>query len=168
MSFKEVPTSELTINPFTSIGQEWMLVCAGDESGHNAMTASWGGLGVMWGVDVATCYIRQTRYTKEFIDASERLTLSFFDESWRRALLHLGTVSGRDEDKIAAVGLTPYYVDGTTTFEEASLVLVCRKLSATFLSPDNFIDASIDARCYPDHDYHTMYICQIEKVLQAE
>ena len=168
MALKEVPLAGLLLDPFGAIGRDWMLVTAGDEHAHNTMTASWGGLGVMWHKDVATCYIRQSRYTKEFIDASERLTLSFYDEKWRRALAHLGQVSGRDEDKIAAVGLTPCAVDGTTTFEEARLTLVCRKLSATYLGPESFVDPTIDATWYADHDYHTMYICQIERALVHE
>ena len=92
-----------------------MLVTAGDAASHNTMTASWGGLGVLWGAPVATCYIRQSRYTKEFVDGSDLFTLSFLDPAvWRRQLSYLGRVSGRDEDKIKAAGLTPVAVDGTT------------------------------------------------------
>ena len=49
MAFKEVDIKSLNFNPFTKIGSEWMLITAGDESGCNTMTASWGGLGVLWG-----------------------------------------------------------------------------------------------------------------------
>ena len=59
MAFKEVDIKSLNFNPFTKIGSEWMLITAGDESGCNTMTASWGGLGVLWGKNVATCYIRR-------------------------------------------------------------------------------------------------------------
>lgn len=55
MAFKEVDIKSLNFNPFTKIGSEWMLITAGDESGCNTMTASWGGLGVLWGKNVATC-----------------------------------------------------------------------------------------------------------------
>ena len=35
---------------FRLIGKEWMLVTAKNQEGKvNTMTASWGGLGVMWG-----------------------------------------------------------------------------------------------------------------------
>ncbi len=60
MAFKEVDIKSLTFNPFTKIGSEWMLITAGDQSGYNTMTASWGGLGVLWGKNVATCYIRRS------------------------------------------------------------------------------------------------------------
>ena len=76
MAFKEVGIKSLNFNPFTKIGSEWMLITAGDESGCNTMTASWGGLGVLWGKNVATCYIRPQRYTKKFVDANDTFTLS--------------------------------------------------------------------------------------------
>ena len=124
MPLKEVDVKSLDISPFTAIGDDWMLVTAGDQDSHNTMTASWGGLGVLWGAPVATCYIRQSRYTKEFVDASQTFTLSFLDPArYRRELGYLGRVSGRDEDKIAACGLTPVAVDGTTTFAWARRAL---------------------------------------------
>ncbi len=165
MGFKQVDVAELELNPFKAIGRQWMLVTAGDEASHNTMTASWGGLGVLWGLNVATAYVRPQRYTKQFVDEAERFTLSFFDEGYRPALQLLGTVSGRDGDKIAQAGLTPCYFDGTTAFEEAGLVLVCRKLYAADIAPECFVDKAVDARIYPTHDYHTMYVGEVERAL---
>ena len=96
MGFKEMKAEELQFNPFTKIGKEWMLVTAGDEEKHNTMTASWGAMGIMWGKNVATVYIRPQRYTKEFIDKEERFTVSFFSEEYRQALEVCGSKSGRD------------------------------------------------------------------------
>ena len=47
MSFREVKAEELTMNPFTKIGKEWLLITAGNEEKCNTMTASWGAMGVM-------------------------------------------------------------------------------------------------------------------------
>lgn len=127
MAFKEVKAEELQMNPFTKIGKEWMLITAGNEEKCNTMTASWGGVGIMWGKNAVTTYIRPQRYTKEFVDANDTFTISFFDESYRKALNICGSVSGRDKDKIKEAGLTPYFVDGTAAFEEANLILVCKK-----------------------------------------
>ncbi len=164
-AFVEKSLTELAINPFDAIGRQWMLVTAGDEASHNTMTASWGGLGVVWGRNVATCYIREPRYTKQFVDAAERFTLTFFGEQYRDALQLLGTKSGRDGDKIAEAGLTPLYLDGTTAFEEADLILVCRKFYAVELGGEGFVDQEFPAGLYPERDYHTMYIGEIEKAL---
>lgn len=166
MAFKEIAPEELMLNPFTKIGKEWMLITAGADAEHcNTMTASWGAMGVMWGKNVVSVYIRPQRYTKEFIDANEHFTCAFFGEgNQREALSLLGKVSGRDvPDKISQAGLTPVEVGGSVAFEEAELVFVCRKLYARELPPEDFIDTSCDARWYPNHDYHTMYMARDRK-----
>ena len=168
MALKEVKIEDLTFNPFTKIGKEWMLITAGNEEKHNTMTASWGGVGIMWGMNVATAYIRPQRYTKEFVDAEDMYTLSFFKEEYRKALNLCGTKSGRDCDKDKEAGLTPYYVEGTTTYEEADLGFVCRKLYAQPMKPEFFTVDGPDEKWYPQKDYHTMYLGEIVKVLVRE
>ena len=86
MAFHEVPIESLEFNPFKKISKQWMLITAGDEKKSNTMTASWGGLGIMWGKNVATAYIRPNRYTKEFVDQTDHFTLSFLPEEERKAL----------------------------------------------------------------------------------
>lgn len=168
MSFREVKPEDLQMNPFSKIGKEWMLITAGTEDKINTMTASWGGLGVFWGKNVATVYIRPQRYTKEFVDANETFTISFLPEEYRKALNLCGSVSGRDRDKIAEAGLTPFFTDGTPAFEEAGMVLVCKKIYEDFMPSENFIAKENDAKWYPEKDYHTMYISEIVKVLVKE
>ncbi|MEE1038238.1 MAG: flavin reductase [Eubacterium sp.] len=169
MAFKEIKIEELSFNPFTKIAKEWMLITAGDEEKSNTMTASWGGLGIMWGKNVATAYIRPQRYTKEFVDNSDTFTLSFLSEEYRKALSVCGTISGKNvEDKWKDAGLHPYYVDRTTAVEEADLILVCKKLYAQDMLPECFVETECDTKWYPEKDYHTMYIAEIEKVLVRE
>lgn len=168
MALEEINLSDLSINPFELIGHEWGLVTAGNEDGFNTMTISWGGMGVLWGKNVATIYIRPQRYTKQFVDAADRFTLSFYAPEHKHALSVLGTKSGRDGDKVAEVGFTPLFLDGTTAFEEARLVFVCRKLYASQFTPEQFIDTQIDEEVYPDQSHHTMYIGEIEHVYKAE
>ena len=168
MAFKEIVLTELSLNPFTKFDKEWALVTAGDEERSNTMTASWGGLGTMWSLPVATVYIRPQRYTKEFIDAQERFTVSFYAPEHKKALGVLGAKSGRDCDKVAEVGFTAVKVGDGIAYEGASLVLVCRKLYADDIKPERFIDTACDTRWYPEHDYHTMYIAQVEKAYVRE
>lgn len=166
MAFREVAIESLEFNPFQKISKEWMLITAGDEEKSNTMTASWGGLGIMWGKNVATAYIRPQRYTKEFVDREEVFTLSFLPEEYREVLRVCGSVSGKNvENKWEDAGLHPYYVDGTTAVEEAEMVFVCRKLYAQDMKPEHFKDTECDGKWYPNHDYHTMYIAEITKVL---
>lgn len=153
------------IDPFTLIGKDWMLVGAGTADDWNAMTASWGGVGFLWNKNVAFCFVRPSRHTYGYVERSGLLTLSFFDESRRAALNYFGAVSGRDADKAAKGGLTPIaFDDGTVSFAEARLVLVCRKLYAQKLAPESFTDGSIVPANYPKGDFHTMYVSEIESV----
>ena len=126
---KKIDPKDVSQNVFSLIGDQWMLITAGTAEKCNTMTASWGGLGVLWGGPAATCYIRPQRYTKEFVDREEYFTLSFFDESYRPQLALCGSKSGRDVDKVKECGFTVKTAEcGAPYFEEASLVLVCRKL----------------------------------------
>ncbi|HJC42776.1 MAG TPA: flavin reductase family protein [Candidatus Mediterraneibacter gallistercoris] len=167
MEFKEIPVSEMEFNPFDKISKQWMLVTAGDTESSNTMTASWGGVGIMWGKPVATVYIRPQRYTKKFIDKNEYFTLSFLPEEYRKALNVCGSVSGRNvPDKWQEAGLHPVEIEGTTAVEEAEEIFVCRKLYAQEMLPECFIDTECDTKWYPEKDYHTMYIAEIVKVLK--
>ena len=149
-------------NVFSMIGDGWMLITAGTPERCNTMTASWGGLGILWGSNVATCYVRPQRYTFGFMEANNYFSLSFFDAAYREQLKLCGTKSGRDTDKIKECGFTVFPGAGETPcIQEASLVLVCRKLYAQDLSPKCFTVPEVAEQWYPEQDYHRMYIGEI-------
>lgn len=164
-NFKEISTKELSGNTFQMIGNDWMLVTATKDDVVNTMTAAWGGLGVLWGKDVAFVVIRPQRYTKEFVDATTTFSLSFFSEKYHSQLSYLGKVSGRNEDKITKANLTTTYIDGTPYFEEAKTVLICKKLYVQPLLENSFLDPTIVEHWYPSKDLHTLYVAQITNVL---
>ena len=165
--FQIIKPEELQKNPFTMIGKEWLLITAEKDGKANTMTASWGGVGVLWGKNVATLYIRPQRYTKEFVDNSDYFTLCFFDESYRKALNLCGSTSGRDVDKIKECGFTVQAGAGNAPyFAEAELVLVCKKRYVQPMKPECFTDETIDGKFYPQKDYHVMYIGQIVEAYQ--
>ena len=165
--FKAIDPRALTKNPFSLIGEQWMLITAGSVDKCNTMTASWGGVGVMWSVPCATCYIRPQRYTKGYVDESDCFTLCFFGEEYRKALGFCGSKSGRDVDKIKECGFTMAAAEcGAPYMEEAELVLVCKKRYAQPMGPEYLTgENEIDAKWYPNHDWHTMYIEEIVGVL---
>ncbi len=168
MSFKEIAPEEFNESVFKVIGKDWLLLAGTVDGKTNAMTASWGGMGIMWGKPVAYVFIRPQRYTKEFVDNSQGMTISVFGEDKRKMLSYFGTVSGRDEDKIAKSGLTKVEDNGQVYFDEARVAMVCRKLYAQELKQECFVDKDSDAKWYPDKDYHTMYVMEIEKLLIKE
>ena len=165
---QKIDPKTLTVNPFTLIGDQWMLITAGTPEHCNTMTASWGGVGVLWAEPSATCYIRPQRYTKEFVDKEELFSVSFLKDGHRDALKLCGSVSGRDHDKIKEAGLTPVFIDGVPAFEEADTILICRKMYRTSMNPADFIDKDADSKFYPEKDYHDMYIAEIVKAVVAE
>lgn len=156
---------------FKTIGSEWMLITATCGERVNTMTASWGGMGWLWNKPVAFLFVRPERFTHEFIESGERLTLSFFTPGHKAALSLCGTRSGRDGDKIAAAGLTPQSLDsGAVTFAQARLTLDCRKLFKTEMTETAFLDREVLARWYnanPGGGLHTIYIVEIEGVYTA-
>ncbi len=166
--FYEIKPEEIQKNPFTAIGKEWMLITAEKEGRVNTMTASWGGFGVMWNRNVAYIVIRPQRYTKGFVDAADSFSLAFFDKGFEKELAYLGTVSGRHEDKIAELKLKLLYSDATPYFENAALVLICKKLYRQEYSGEAFISTAVRDEHYREKDFHTLYIAEIEKVLVKE
>ena len=163
--FKEIKADQFEQSPFKLIGKDWMLITSEKDGKVNTMTASWGGFGVMWGKNVAYIVLRPQRYTKEFVDHSNTFSLSFFDDTYKKQLGYLGSVSGRDEDKIEKSKLTVLHTDDTPYFEEANMTVLCQKLYAQRLKPEYFIEQELDEKWYPDHDYHTLYIAEVAKIL---
>ena len=164
--FQTIDPKTLQENVFSLIGDKWMLITAGSGEVCNTMTASWGGLGILWGKPAATCYIRPQRYTKEFVDREEYFTLTFFGEEYRKALALCGSKSGRDTDKVKECGFTVKTAEcDAPYFEEAELVLVCRKRLAQEMDSANIPEDVKEAQ-YPNKDYHTLYIGEIIEVLK--
>lgn len=160
-AFQQLPAESVEFNPFTKIGKEWALVSSGTKTKYNTMTVSWGGLGVMWGKNTVYIFIRNSRYTKEFIDNNDFFTISFLDEAYRDALNYCGSHSGRNEDKFEAAGLTPAFRHGIPYPDEANYVIICKKMAAVPITKETFTDDSIESKFYADGDYHTMYVGEI-------
>jgi flavin reductase (DIM6/NTAB) family NADH-FMN oxidoreductase RutF len=166
--FTEIEPYNVNENVFKLVGKEWMMVTAGSEKGFNMMTASWGGMGILWDNPVCFIFIRPTRHTFGFLEKSEHFSIGFFSDKYRKVLDLCGARSGRNIDKAKETGLTPVFGNGTVWFEESRLVFVCRKTYFNDLLPANFLPLSIDKEIYPKKDYHRMYIGEIEKCLVKE
>ena len=164
-NFTEIKPEQFEYSPFKLIGEDWMLITAEKEGELNSMTASWGGLGVMWNKNVAYIAIRPQRYTKEFVDGSDTFSLTFFGPDFKKALAYIGSTSGRDEDKIEKTGLTVLRNEGVPFFEEANIVILCKKLYAEKYKPECFMSQKLNDVMYPDNDQHTLYIAEVTKIL---
>ena len=156
----------LEADVFTKFDKQWALVTAGTPEHYNTMTISWGSLGTIWaprgnGRQIATVYVKPSRYTFGYLEKSDYYTISFFPESCRKDMAYLGSHSGRDEDKLAATSLTPVEKsNGTMGFEEAALTLVCHKLYSDAFKKEG-IPADIVQAYYDGDEPHHFFIGEI-------
>jgi flavin reductase (DIM6/NTAB) family NADH-FMN oxidoreductase RutF len=163
----DIDPMQLFLPPFRRWDKGWFALAAGDFSARkfNAMTVSWGSLGIMWGRPFAQVVVRPTRFTHRFTEEFDNFTLCAFPEKYREALNILGSQSGRDGQKIVLCGLTPAaskYVSAPS-FVEAELVLECKKIYADKIDPAGFLDPSIEKNY--SGDYHRVYFGQVLRIL---
>ena len=167
MGYMEVEIAQYELKPFDAIGEKWALISAEKDGVVNTMTASWGGIGVLWSKNVVTVYIRPQRYTREFVEASAYFTFTLFD-GCKEELAILGSKSGRDGDKIAEVGFHVETVGGQPTFREGKTAIVCKKLYSGRIKPENFIQKDIIGSCYPKEDFHYFFIGEIVGIYENQ
>ena len=165
---EKIDLKTLNDNVFDLIGKEWVLITAGTKNGgFNMMTASWGCLGWLWNKPVAVIFVRPERYTHQFVEAGEYVTLSFLGNGSeaREIYNYCGSKSGRDGDKVQATGLRPVETEtGGIAYEQSRLTLECRKLYKDSIKPECFIDGSIEKWYGEKGGYHDVYVLEIVNI----
>ncbi len=169
-AWRKVQPAELRENPFRLFGDA-LALAVGDERKMNAMTIGWGGLGVLWGRErpVVTVYVEKRRHTHSFMEENEYFTVTAFPKEKRYddALRYLGTVSGRDEDKMKGSGLEVRFTEsGCPAFEEGRLILECKKIYGAPFDPEGF--GELAKREYSDRPLHSVYIGEIVNAWMKE
>jgi len=160
--FTKIDPEKLDFNVFDEVGKRKLLITAydGEKGRANPMTASWGTMGILWNKPVCTLFIRPQRHTKPLVDACGVFSVNVLRKGYEDVYRVCGTVSGRDEDKVARCALTPFEVDGAYGFEESETVLIVKKLYAEYLKEGCFTDKSPLVN-YGSGDFHMMYVCEI-------
>lgn len=167
--FREIDPCAIPDNSIQLISNNWMLITAGTAEKFNTMTASWGALGEIWGKDAAFIFVRDSRYTFQFLKGNEGFSLSFFPDGYKDSLMLCGRKSGRDTDKVKEAGLLPVISPGQyITFRQARLVVECRKMFMQKLDRNHFTPEyadMINPRHYNQTDPadHYLFIGAIEK-----
>jgi flavin reductase (DIM6/NTAB) family NADH-FMN oxidoreductase RutF len=163
MRREAIPLTQLVVPAFGAWEPGWLLLTAGENQtgGYNSMTVSWGALGVIWHRPMAMVVVRPQRFTREFMERCDTFSLCAFDEAQRPALEMLGTLSGRESNKMTDCGLTPVALSRISCpgFDEAKLILECRKMYFDDLEPQHFL-ASFIAEHYQG-DYHRVYFGEV-------
>lgn len=129
--WQKIAPKEIEGNFIKMVGEEWFELAAGKEGDLNLMTIAWGSIGELWGKPVITVYVSTSRYTYEFMEKNDYFTITHYPASMREKLQYLGTVSGRDEDKVKGADLTLEITElGNPIFAEADLAIECKKIYA--------------------------------------
>ena len=164
MNRSEIAFDRLCVRTHHLWADQWLLLTSGDfaKQNFNTMTVGWGSLGTMWGMPFAQVVVRPSRHTYSFMERFDSFTLCAFPERFQDTLSMLGSRSGRDGDKITESGLTPIKSTRVAApgFDEAELIIECKKLYWHDLEPGRFLDPGIEAN-YPQKDYHRVYFVEI-------
>ena len=163
MAMKEIDIREVKENLVHLLADEWALVTAGRGDALGTMTVSWGMTGELWGKDVVAVFVRPQRYTYEFMEKYGDFTLSFFSGEYKKALSFCGAKSGRDYDKAKECNLSAVELGGSVAFEEANLIIACKKIAFADMDPSKFLVPEIEKN-YHNGDYHRIYIGEITEV----
>lgn len=166
--FKEIAPEAIGDNIFHEIGKEFMLLTAWDEAGQkvNAMTASWGAMGILWNMPVLICVVRPRRYSLGLIEREPHFSACILEEKYHDVHKICGSKSGRDTDKCAEAGLTPVALEGVYGFEQAKRVYKLTRLATCDMKESDFIDKSL-LKNYAAGDFHRVIVCKIEGVYDA-
>jgi len=158
----EVDVTKLSVDVVGLWMKQWLVLTAGTLDDCNMMTVAWGSIGYMWEKPFAQVVVRPQRHTRGYMDQSESFTLCAFPEKYRKDMQTLGTLSGRNGDKLSKTRLSLKTSRNVSapSYKEASLILECRKIYFQDMDPKGFIDKTIQDN-YPANDYHRIYFGEI-------
>ncbi len=135
----------------------------------NTMTIGWGTLGIEWGKPVFVAYVRESRYTRELLDASGEFTVNIpIEEIDPKILGFCGTNSGRDADKFAQMGLTTEESERISApgIREFPLTLECRVLLRSRQDESKLAPAARE-RYYSGNDTGNDHIAYYGEIVSA-
>ena len=156
--------TETDFNFAAKVSASALLTATKNDGSLNTMTVSWGGSGILWGKEVAFVFVRPERYTFEFCENGDTMSLSFFGKDKRDILSFCGTKSGRDVDKFEACGLKYTTQNGACIFDGAEITVVLKKMYAQNLDKACFVTDRCNS-FYQSGGYHKMYICEIKDII---
>lgn len=165
---RELKPGQWTVDIVNLWKNRWFLLTAGTLEDCAMMTVAWGSLGYMWNKPFAQVVVRPQRHTRGYIDRADSFTLCAFPKEYRRDLNTLGTLSGKDGDKLSKTRLTLKASKKVVapSYNEADLILECRKIYFQDMDPAGFVDKTIQKN-YSARDYHRIYFGEIVAVFIA-
>ena len=158
----EIDVTKLSVNIVDLWMNKWLVLTAGTLDDCNMMTVAWGSIGCMWAKPFVQVVVRPQRHTRKYMEQSDSFTLCAFPEKYRKDLQTLGTLSGKNGDKLSKTKLTlkPSKRVASPSYNEANLILECRKIYYQDMDPRGFVDKTIQDN-YAAKDYHRIYFGEI-------
>ena len=138
----------------------------------NTMTIGWGKIGIEWNKPVFIAYVRESRYTKQFLEENGEFAVSVpYGDFDSRILGYCGTKSGRETDKVKDLGLTLVDSDiiSVPGIKELPLTLECKVIYKQ-KQDLNDIPADLIERFYPvvgEGDYRDYHIAYYGEIVNA-
>ena len=139
----------------------------------NSMVIGWGHIGIEWGRPIFVAYVRESRHTKAMVENHGEFTVNIPMGEFDSNIIKIcGTKSGRDLDKIHALGL---HLEESNTvsvpgIKEFPLTLECKVIYKQ-KQDLSAIPADIIGRYYPEipgadfagetRDFHYAYYGEI-------
>lgn len=137
--FKQISPEEMSDNVFTLVGKILPVITAGKGDDYNSMTASGGGMGLLFKKPTTWCVLQSKRYTLELIEREQTYTISYFPHEYKKQVHFLGSKSGRDSEKMKEVELTRIQTPSENiSYKEAGLILECKLTQITTPAPNDF------------------------------
>ena len=160
--FKHILPEEINDNVFTLVGKDFPVVTVGNKDSYNSMTASGGGLVMLFRKPSTMLLFPSNRYTLELIQKEQTYTLSYFSDEYKKQVLFLGSKSGRDSEKMKEVELTSSETpSGNMSFKEARLIIECNLTQISTPNLDDFYSQEAKdylSEIYKDVGEHRKYV----------
>ena len=166
----ELAISDLSVNPVEFWMSRCLLLTAGVLEDFNMMPVGFGSIGMLWGKPVVQVAVRPYRHTRNYLDKSDSFTLSSFSEKYADDIEILGSLSGKEIDKLSKTRLTVMASVSvqSPSYNEADLVIECRKVLHQDISPEGFVDAEMLKENYPSpEEFHRVYYGEISAMRQS-
>ena len=164
---KEIDIKDLCkfVNPMLTCEDPAVAIaCDGNET--NGLTIGWAGFGTLWRKCTATVYVHKDRYSKHIFDNAQYYSVCYMKPCDKDAVKYFGTVSGRNEDKMAGCGLTVMNDEAAPYFAESRVAVICRVMGKSDFNAQS-CDEGV-REWYARDGVHTQYYGEIIKVLVSE
>ena len=145
------------------LGTTGLLLAAGEpDKSTNAMAIGWGSLGIVWGRPMWVVLVRPSRFTYQLIEQTNDFTVNVPTKDLAKAVAYCGSHSGRDENKLAKLGLSVAAGEkvGSGIIEACPINYECQVVGKSDIVPE-MLTKAVKSEYYGQGDYHRVYFGEV-------